>query len=1426
MKIEFSIRTSPTLLVFLCIMNLSLCLSPMQVLGAAPFPGMGYCSVPPSAGSGVKPNLLLMIDNSASMYDPAYSDPSTFCIDDGYETKNTRGYPGYFEEHITYAYDFTGEKFAPSSVKLPVGCNAVDKFYLCVSMSNDRKVVKFLGSGRFLNWLSMSKLDIEKQVLTGGKFVSSQDGSSGMLLPETRGCQGRRYLKIVSEAPQLTFAVRGPIPSETDYQHSSSQGGETRIEIYDRHYDNDPCLDAAKKSTARAESDTPREQVGLCSENSSQEIATSALSEPSAIALPGGAKLSVPRFVLDAGVSRTGGQSGTLRARVSASAPPAGLIQQFSHQINFGAMVFNDNGSGSECKSEKESLKKAGSGEGEIACVKYCVDGISGLGRECNLDTDCDSRKCREISRLDGGRIIAPVNSALGDHRPSTGLIAAIDELRANSWTPLSESFYTAMGYFANRNDLRLQSGDFKSPSPAVYSCQKNNVLIISDGSSTADRHPKVTGLVAKAVQDWVNETHQMPASMTSAAGDPLPYFQGSYNLDDLAWVARHRNIADFSKPALTKKDFLSTYVIYTGVPCLGKTVGACDTTDEGVPEKMMQLTAAKGGGKIASAQNPSQLRSAFRDMLQQIAAGSGSETSILSTGEGNGALFLQEQFYPEQSFDGGRTSASWIGEMQSLWYHIDPFLGGSAGAGSTIREDTLGDLKLDLKKDRIVALRLDPASNKSYAYLTLDADGDGVGEGAEQRVELDQLKSLWRVGRQLWGRDLASSPRIIYTPLLKGGIESAGSGLMKFSFTAPEAVRPYLNLQAGDPAAAKLIKYLHGFDFPGDETMRSRTVTIAGLSASPDEPQETGKGVWKLGDIISSTPQLQSSVPLGSYHLPLPGGYNDASYRSFIESARYKGRAMVYVGANDGMLHAFNPGKLNARPDREQKAALEGSELGKEQWAFVPKNALPYLKYLADPNYQHLYYVDGKSTLIDASIGDKKSGTCRDESYWNCSKSASSWRTILIGGMGLGGASCDAGGDCVPTPAGDPSDATSTRRFGYSSYFALDVTDPVHPSLLWEFSNPALGYSTTGPAIVRIGDPWVNGSGPNGRWFAVFGSGPTGPIDMDKQQFLGRASYDPAGGKTQELTLFVVDLRTGDLVRAIPTGIHNAFAGSMGGASIDVDRRGGREGSYQDDALYVGYSQLGTGGNWNAGGVLRLLTKEQPDAEKWEVSTVINGIGPVTTGIAKLRDSRKNQHLWLYFGTGRYFFSQDDLLGRRALYGIKEPCYNYRAAGMVARPDRLDPSCRAAVNGELVDQTASPQEKLLQGDPGWRIDLDPATGAAGAERLVSNPSSLSGGAVFFSTFLPSTDPCLSGGSYLWGVKYDTGGAVTAGSLQGKVLAKLSNGSLQETGLAEKLTDKDGRRSKEPVPGKSGGVKIVSNSGLRPLKKIIHLQER
>jgi type IV pilus assembly protein PilY1 len=104
----------------------------------------------------------------------------------------------------------------------------------------------------------------------------------------------------------------------------------------------------------------------------------------------------------------------------------------------------------------------------------------------------------------------------------------------------------------------------------------------------------------------------------------------------------------------------------------------------------------------------------------------------------------------------------------------------------------------------------------------------------------------------------------------------------------------------------------------------------------------------------------------------------------------------------------------------------------------------------------------------------------------------------------------------------------------------------------------------------------------------------------------------------------------------------------------------------------------------------------------------------------------------------------------------------------------------------------------------------------------------LTNGAVFFTSFKPSTDICGYGGdSYLWGVKYDTGGQVAATSLAGKALIQLSTGEFKEVDLAGAFTDKLNRRMATPMTGKppSDAPPIVSSSQNKPIKKILHIRE-
>ncbi|CAG0953458.1 partial Type IV pilus biogenesis factor PilY1, partial [Geobacteraceae bacterium] len=812
----------------------------------------------------------------------------------------------------------------------------------------------------------------------------------------------------------------------------------------------------------------------------------------------------------------------TLKVRLSTAAPPTGLVQDYADRIRFGVMQFNDYGSESETAA-LGAPRVCSNDPPKITCTS---DVDCGEGNTCNATTagtnntdggtvthyigkgKCSvttATLCATDANCPGGERC--ISDGAGDHTTSGTLVKAIDDIRAATWTPFAEAMYNAIGYFAkdttdasgksSRADVRLNTTeDLSFPldkNPVQYRCQSNNILIISDGMSTADQNGNVSSL----------------AQLYTAAGGETgtcSQYAGSKNLDNLAWLAQNRNIQTFStttaSPDVPNKasEAINTFVVFTGES--NGQAGECNS------ETLMEQTAIKGrqikegDPDLFRADDPSQLEDQLRSVFDQIAnrTASGTAASILSNSEGSGASILQAVFYPKKDFL-DNTSATWLGEMQNLWYYVDPNIG-----NSTVREDTEYDgstRALNLKGDKVVRFFFDPDDPngpKTKASLTPDTDGDGDGDGAGTEVDPDVIKSLWRAGNQLWSRETS---RDIITTCLKATCAETEK-TMAFSTANASVLRPYLGA-ATDAEAEKLIQYVQGTDF---SDFRSRTVTTTNFLTGNTETH-----VWKLGDIISSTPRILSPLRLNTYHLSLPSGYNDASYTSFLGSNQYKNRNLAFVGANDGMLHAFRLGTMDVRARGFTKATLNGTDIGKEVGAFIPQHTLPYLKYLANDDYSHLFFVDGPTLIFDASIG--KPGSCTQDSYSDCVKqpvvidgnknldaTKNPWRTILIGSMGLGGAakskldSCTAdlngdaevdGKDCVKTPITDPKDAT--KGFGYSSYFAFDYTDQDNPKLLWEFSDPQLGFSTSGPAIIRVGDPIKNG-----KWFAVFASGPTGP--------------------------------------------------------------------------------------------------------------------------------------------------------------------------------------------------------------------------------------------------------------------------------------------------------------------------------------------
>lgn len=1236
---------------------------------------------------------------------------------------------------------------------------------------------------------------------------------------------------------------------------------------------------------------------------------------------------NIPAILSGIGVeAQMGSPLAQMRARVAKAAAPTGLVQEYENKIRIGVMAFNKYGSLTETS---------------LARRKTCSN-ASALGRTCTDDVDCGGTvdSCTNATDKDGAAVLSLVGKghckvttgtactksahcpsgetceadAFGTHT-ATGLIYTIDSLPAITWTPFAEAFYNAIGYFAidtsdttgksSRTDLRINDLDFPDAmNPSEYVCQSNNVLLVTDGASTADQNSDMAAVV---------DTYKgVSGNITGACSK----YAGSKDLDDLAWLARHRNINEFERTSLStaaplkKNQSIASYVVFNGAD--NGESGDCNNTT------LLTKTANNGGTELLKADIPAQYSTTLRKAFEAVAGGtaSGTAASILSNSEGSGANILQAVFYPSKDFETATgevtpTFAKWIGELQNLWYFVDPFIG-----NSTVRENTTNpvasSIDLDIVADYVVDFQF--KGGETLAVLTKDTNGNGSGDlvvtpALDARVKsqgfctntttptnstyskcandagcgsgetcvfqgvvnADDVRSLWRAGRSLWERNVSSDHRKLYT-YLYGATATGCSGSFSVNTLYDLAAIDWSTIGADDKCILKgvlqassdeeaqnIIKFAEGYDHADyGSTTGTFTGTIGGETPRNRTVQRGGsKKAWKLGDIISSTPRVQSFNKLNNYHLDAPAGYGDTTYANdstntgFTNSSgyptAYKERGMAYAGANDGMLHAFKLGKLSVTATGSVKATLADGT-GREEWAFLPKHVLPYLKYLADPDYSHIYLVDGPTRLLDASIGTDyataaapyTTAGCNatDEMYWACKRdgattSNKSWRSILIGSMGVGGASANLGAtctDCVKAPV---------DGVGYSSYFALDITDPENPVYMWEFSDTELGAATSGAGVARIAHTFTasgsvygkEGSTPtNGRWFAVVGNGPTGPIDTTYHQFKGKSNGP--------LRVFVLDLKTGALAKQIDTTIANAFAGSMASAPVDTDRKKKTDaGFYSDDALYFGYTNCSANcgtdtPTWN-GGIMRLLTNESSDVDTWSLSTVVSNIGPVTTAVSRIQD-RKYHNLWLYTGSGRYHYKGDDSATARKILAVKEPCYDSVNDDIYKKNiiDGQSPKCSVGIEfstGDFAGQTT--EINSLIDKKGWYINLtgEDTDNNYGAERIITEPVAMANGAVFFTSFMPSTDICNYGGnSYLWGMRYDNGGTASAGQLKGKALVQVSTGSFEEVDLGTALTSSLNRRMGTPMVGKppTDPPPIVSSSGNKPLKRIMHIQEK
>jgi type IV pilus assembly protein PilY1 len=303
------------------------------------------------------------------------------------------------------------------------------------------------------------------------------------------------------------------------------------------------------------------------------------------------------------------------------------------------------------------------------------------------------------------------------------------------------------------------------------------------------------------------------------------------------------------------------------------------------------------------------------------------------------------------------------------------------------------------------------------------------------------------------------------------------------------------------------------------------------------------------------------------------------------------------------------------------------------------------------------------------------------------------------------------------------------------------------------------------------------------------------------------------------------------------------AFGGTFSNSTIDTDKAyPTRAGNYSDDAIYLGYARKGITGDTPAaaigkfakGGVLRILTGDSPTPSSWSISKVIDGIGPVTGAVSKLQDTY-NKNLWLYFGTGRYFYKNGSLIDEdytgqnEALYGIKDPCYISDTSS--ANVNDIDSTCTTTVSAAvsatgLKDQTSSTTALTTQ--QGWKIDLGVEASPFKAKRVYTNPTTTSNGVVFFTAFKPSSAACGYGGdTSVWAVGYADASSVGGRNLKGQAMLQLATGELKQIDLSTAFINNSGRESDSfKGPPSREETQITSNAGHSPSKKVLHIMER
>ncbi len=789
-------------------------------------------------------------------------------------------------------------------------------------------------------------------------------------------------------------------------------------------------------------------------------------------------------------------------------------------------------------------------------------------------------------------------------------------------------------------------TNDNHASDPIQYSCQQNFTLMTTDGYWNTDSNSAVVNLTGGQVGDQDGGTtprpqNQGPTATANTLADVAKYYYETdlrdSTLNNCTGAGGNTDVCTnnvfTTNTDSNSKQHMTTFTLGLGVDgtlayrsdyksatsgdYYRLANGLAPVVDWPVPAADTQTAvddlwhaAVNGGGTYFSAKDPTSLYSGLSTALSaiqaKVGAGAAAATSTLNPTAADNSAFLAT--YTTVKWQGNlekRTINTTDGTISTAasWCVEDVVAGSCPGGSivsSTVNNETLYTCQTPNQPD----VQIPKACTGTMASK--------VAASADTRT----IKMKSPSGNTLVDFSYAnmSTTQKAYF---------VGTNLSQWSTLDPSSQQPNAN-------GTNMVAYLRGQN--GNEMRTSNSVANR-LFRQRDAV---------TGDFTESQPVFVGK-PVFSY--------TDTGYSDFVTQKTSRAKT-VYVGGNDGMLHAYN------------------ADDGTERWAYVPSMVMSKMWKLADAAYasNHTNYVNGPPTVADVYDG-------------------SAWHTILVGGLNGGG----------------------------SGYYALDVTDPTSPSLLWELSssNDAdFGYSYGQPVITKMAD---------GTWVVLLTSG------YDN----GTAPSDPTTGTgtggSGDGILFVRNAISGASIKKIATG--GGTAASPSGLA--------RISTWADDPEknnVAGYTYGGdlNGNVWrfdiNAGTVMKFALLKDASGNTQ----------PVTTAPAL---GNVNNKRVIFIGTGKYLETNDLSTAanafKQSIYAIKDDnattTFNNPRGSLVQQ----------TLTTSGTTRTASANSVDFSSGLGWYIDL-PDTG----ERVNINPL-LEFGNLFAPTVVPSNTACAPGG-YSW----------------------------------------------------------------------------